>query len=255
MDIKSRVLQLLRRAGMTPAEAKFYLTVHQNPHLTMKQLAAQAKLSVSSAYRAFEHLKTLGLVTSSRENWRRSIEAVSLRTVAKKLAKEQRRLRKVELELQSISDLMGLTAFSHMEDPIQIITDQNKITEEAYKELYSPWEHFYCYGSTERLVDIIGDAEEKDWVKKRTKMGKSVDAIITEKGEYFDYYMPSNNKELRNVTVSVDENNNDRCLYIFEKEVTIWHKDKDLGNRAIVISDPTVVKSYQQMFRGLWKSR
>ena len=240
---------------MTPSEAKFYLTVHQNPKLTLKELAIKSKLSVSSTYRAFENLKHLGLITSSQDHWRKSVEAVSLRTVAKKLASEQRRLRKVELELQSISDLMGLTAFSHMEDPIQIITDQNKITEEAYKELYRPWEYFYCYGSTERLVDVIGDAEEKDWVKKRVKLGKTADAIITEKGEYFDYFMPSNNKELRNVKVSIDKNNNDRCLYIFEDEVTIWHKDKDLGNRAVVISDPTVVKSYQQMFRGLWKSR
>ncbi|MBN2086801.1 hypothetical protein JW758_00470 [Candidatus Peregrinibacteria bacterium] len=252
MDIKRRVLQLLGRAGMTPSEAKFYLTAHRNPKLTIKDLQMKSGLSRASAYRAYENLKELGLITSSQENWRKNVETVSLRTVAEKLAKEQRRLRKVELELQSMGDLMGLTAFSHIEDPVEIITDQNLIKEKAFKILHKDWEHFVCYGSPERLIDVIGEDEEKDWVKRRYKMGKSVDAVMTEVGDYVNYILPTCERDLRNVKICLDKENQDYCSYIFDDEVVVWHKDKNLGNRAIVIKDPLIARMQKNMFQETW---
>jgi sugar-specific transcriptional regulator TrmB len=255
MDIRRRILQLLEKAGMTPSEAKFYLTAHQAPRLTIKELQKMSGLSCTSAYRAFENLKNMGLITSSAESWKKNVETVPLRAVAEKLAKEQRRLRKVELELQSMGDLMGLAAYSHLEDPIEIITDQNKIQEKAFEKLYKPWEHFLCYGSAERLIDVIGDREEKEWVKRRAKMGKSVSAYLTEIGEYANHFLPNNNEDLRNVKIAVDKNNQDQCVYIYDDEVIIWDKNKELGNRSVIIKDPAIVKMQHRIFRKLWESK
>ena len=255
MDIKRRVLQLLGKAGMTSSEAKFYLTAHKNPKLTIKELQIRSGLSRTSAYRVFENLKNMGLITSSQDNWRKSIETVSLRTVAEKLAKEQRRLRKVELELKSMSDLMGLTAFSHIQDPVDVISDKNKIVDEAFKLLSADWDHMLCFGSAERLLEVIGDSEEKSWVQSRFKKGKTVDVWLTELGKYSDYFLPSSGRELRNVKINLDNKNKDYCTYVCGDKVAIWQKDDEFGNKAVIIKDPTIVKSYEQMFQSLWTSK
>ena len=255
MNLKQRILTLLERTGLTPSEAKFYLVAHQNPKLTIKEIQKEARLSRTTAYRAFEKLKNLGLLTSSQESWRKNIETVSLNTVAEKLAKEQRQLRKVELELKSINNLMGLTAYSHMEEPLEIITDQNKITDKAFEILSRPWDKFLCYGSAERLLDVIGDDEEKAWVKERARRGKEVDVYLTELGDYSDYFLPDNTKDLRNVKIDVNPKVQDYMTYIYDNEVAIWHRDKELGNRGIIIKDPMLVRMHANMFKSLWDKK
>jgi len=255
MNINQRILQLLERTGLTPTEAKFYLVAHLNPKFPIKEIQKKAGLSKTSAYRAFENLRELGLLTSSQENWRKNVQSVSLKTFAERLAKEQRRLRKVELELKSIGNLMGLTAFSHLEEPLQIITDRNKIQEKAFTLFAGNWDHFLCYGSAERLIDVIGNQEEREWVKQRSKKGRTVDCWITEIGNYAHDFMPNNDKEYRNVKINIEKENQDYMTYVIGDEVITWHKDKELGNRAIIIKDPLIVRMQENMFKRIWKTK
>jgi len=255
MNINQRVLQLLERAGLSSSEAKFYLAAYQNPKMSIKEIQKKSGLSKTSAYRAFESLREFGFITTSNDNWRKIVETTSLNTLAEKLAKEQRKLRKIELELKSIGNLMSLTAFSHLEEPLEIITNQNKIQEKAFSLFASDWDKFLCYGSAERLIDVIGNQEEREWVKQRSKRGRTVDCWITEIGDYAHDFLPNNDKDLRNVKINIEKENQDYMTYIIGDEVITWHKDKELGNRAIIIKDPLIVRMQENMFKRIWKTK
>lgn len=252
MKLRARLLDLLEHIGLGRKEAILYLAILEHPHATMKDLVTLTRLSKSTVYRAYEKLRALQLVSSSAENWRREIEALPLSALANTVGKRQRKLRKIELELKRLNTLFGMCTHT-LEDPVEIITNEQQIKEKAFEILSRPWDRFQCYGSAERLPEVLGEKEEDNWVKERFRRGKATDVIITEVGKYAHEFLPRNDKELRKVHVDIDENNQDYCTYIYDDEVTIWHRDIELGNRAIVITDPVVVSMQKKMFNDLWK--
>ena len=251
--MKKHILNLLVRIGLTEKEANFYLTANQNQNLTIKDLKEKSGLSLASTYRAFDKLKTLGLVTSSQENWRKSIEAVSLKTLANKLAKEQRKLRKVELELKKYDNLMNLTSFSDFSEPVEVLSDQNKIVEKCFEILSRPWENMLVYGSAERLIDVIGNDPEREFKRIRAQKGKSCTVVLTEVGPYASEFMPNNEKDLRNVKIKIDRTQQDYMTYVYDDEAIVWKMDENVGNRAIVIRDPALVGMNAQFFNTVWQ--
>lgn len=103
------------------------------------------------------------------------------------------------MELDSLANLFDIANQSLLEESVQIIDNSNLIKEELFNLLTEKWERVCCFGSAERLIEIFGDYEEKSWVKKRSKLGRSADVWLTEMGEYSNYFLPSNQREIRNV--------------------------------------------------------
>lgn len=252
MEIKKHILNLLERIGLSESEAKFYLAVYQNPKQTIGALQKLCGFSRASAYRTFERLQDRKLLTSSPENWRKSIEAVSLRTIAEKLGRESLKLRKTEYELKKIENLMQLTSYQETIDPVEIFTDQNQITEACYKLIHADWSHMNCYGSGEKSYDIPGEKAMSDFISMRTRKGRTMDAIFTELGEHTNTLLKKNQLELRNGKLFIDPVNQNSVTYIHDKQVTIWQQDEELGKRAIIIHDPGLIKMYMTNFQKTW---
>jgi len=254
MEIKTHIFNLLIRIGLSETEAKFYLTVYQNPQRTIAELQKLCSFSRATTYRSFETLKDRKLVTSSQDNWRKNIEAVSLRTIGEKLARESLKLRKVELELKKLDNLLNLTSYQETVDPLEIFTDQNQITEECYKLLNADWSHIQCYGSGEKSYEIPGEKAMSDFISMRAKKGKTIDAVFTELGDHTKEMLKNNKKELRNGKLFIDPLCQNSMTYVYDKQVTIWQKDEDLGKRAIIIRDPGLIKLYKANFQKTWAS-
>jgi sugar-specific transcriptional regulator TrmB len=253
MTTKQRIIRLLLRIGLTESEAELYFTAYQKPQLTLAELQKKTGYSTASIYRAFDRLKNLGLITSSRDNWRKNVEAVSLKKLGEKVAKEQRKLRKVELELKQMDDLMNLTTlYDSLEEPVEILTNQNQIIDKAFEILSRPFDHFLAYGSSERLIEILGYDTEREFVNTRLRKGKSADVVLTEMGPYGRELIKTNDRELRNMKFKIDPANQETMTYIYDNEAVIWHKDSDSGSRAIVIKDPSLIKMHENMFSTLW---
>ena len=89
----------------------------------------------------------------------------------------------------------------------------------------------------------------------RNRQGKGVNAISTERGPYSNECNSKAELELRNMKYVIDPNNQDYMTYIYDKEATIWYKDKEFGNRAIVIKDPSLVKMHRNIFDSLWQKK
>lgn len=254
MQLKARIIELLQKVGLTPAEAKFYLAVQKNSQLTLSQIQKETGLSRASVYRSFEKLHGLKLVTSSQDNWRKNIQAVSLNFLASNLAKEQRKLRKIELELKKVNNLMTFSNNSYATEPVELLTEPNQIIEKCFQILQKPLNNFCCYGSAERLIDVIGKDPEHEFVKIRSRKGKKVNCVLTEIGEYTKEFIPHNERDLRNMKLKINPSMNNYVTYLYDNEATIWLNDKDLGKRAIVIKDPVLIKIQQQFFQQLWNN-
>jgi len=252
MTQKQRIIQLLLKIGLTESEAELYLAAHKYPKLTLANLRGKTNYSTASVYRAFDRLHGMGLLTSSQDNWRKSIEAVSLKALGEKLAKEQRNLKKVELELKQLDSIFHLT-LQNEEDPIEIHSDENKIIDTCFQVLRNQNERLQAIGSGERLIDILGKDLERQFVDMRKRKGIKCDVVLTEYGPYAQELMPTNERDLRNMKVKIDPNNQDFVSYVGEDKVTILQKDEKLGKRAVVIKDPALKKMHENLFATLWK--
>jgi DNA-binding MarR family transcriptional regulator len=255
MNLRKRLLALLQKLNLTENEARFYVLLNQNPGLTLNEVQNKLQISNATTYRIFDKLTSLGLITSSQENWRKNISSVSISALADLIARENRKLKRIELELKDLDNLMNLNARAFKEDPIKILYDKNQIAEQNYKILHKPWNRINVFGSGERLIDVVGEEHEKNFVKIRTRMGKSVNLYLTEYGEYASEFMPKNEAQLRDVKLDINPDLQDYMTYIYDDEVTIWHKDKKLGNRAIIIDDPFLVRNYKSQFEYAWKNK
>ena len=254
MTFKKHILDLLLKVGLNESEAELYLAASKFPRLTLRDLREKTGYSTAQVYRAFERLKELGLITSSQDNWKKSIEAVSLRAVGDRLAGEQRRLRKAELELKKLDNIMSMTRGSAVEEPVEILTDQNKLIEKAYRILDRNWDHLLAYGAADRLIDVLGSKPEHDFINLRCRKGKTAQVIETEFGPFARELMKDNDRELRNTKVLLNPAMQDSMTYIYGDEMTVWHKDKRCGNRAVVIKDPTLIKMHENLFSTMWEN-
>ncbi len=254
MNFKDHLLALLTKIGLTESEAQCYLIIQKNPELTINDLAKKSGLSRAQVYRNFERLKNLGLVVSSPDNWRQTLRSVSLHGLAHQVGREQRKLRKVELELKRLSNLMEFSRHSQMDEPVEIITDPAQIAQKAFAVLHGDWDSFLVYGSAERLIDVIGKEPEDEFVRIRRKKSISVDCALTEVGEYASEFLPNNERDLRNVRLRIDPELQDSMVYLYGDEAAIWHMDKELGPRAVIVKEPTLIHAYDRMFKALWKN-
>lgn len=246
------LLSLLEKLGLTESEAKFYLLVLKKPDLTVREVQVELGFSLAKTYRIFDKLKEMNMIFASANNWKQSLTALSLRRLSEKIDQEQRQLGKLSREIKDISGIQSFYLNSNAQEPVRIITDYAEMSAhkmhivETYEGLLK------CYGAVDRLQDLVGPHVENCFVKNRVRSGKKAVAIFSELGDYAKELLPKNDLELRTVKIAVDSNKQDCMVYTYQDGVTVWSKDKDLGNRAIVISDPVLVKMYHQNFDSMW---
>lgn len=254
MNFKDHLLSLLQKIGLTESEAQCYLIIQKNPELTINELVKISGFSRAQVYRIFERLRIMGLVVASENNWRQTLRATSLSGLANQVGREQRKLRKAELELKRLSNLMEFSRCFSMEDPVEIVTNPEQIAQKAFTVLHGDWDSFLVYGSAERLIDVIGREPEEEFVRIRRKKGIRVDCALTEVGEYASDFLPNNERDLRNVRLRIDPELQDSMVYLYDKEAAIWHMDPDLGPKAVIVKEPTLVSAYERMFKALWEN-
>jgi DNA-binding MarR family transcriptional regulator len=253
MNVRNHIIDLLTRTGLTRSEAEVYVAVSKNPGSELSDIRKETGYSSATVYRAFEKLKGMGFITSSPGNWRKKIEAVSLRVIGEKIAREQRKLRKVELELKRLDDIFHVSSGIEMADPVEVITDRNLIIEKNFEILSRPWEQFQAYGEGEVLADVLGKDFDREFIDIRRRKGKSCLLVLTELGPYGNELMKNSRMDLRETLYSTEPALHNSINYIYGDEVTIWNRNPEMGNRALVIKDPSLVKMHKSIFEMLHK--
>jgi sugar-specific transcriptional regulator TrmB len=254
MEIKIHIQNLLKKIGLSETEARLYLAALEKPKSTLKDLEKNTGASTATVYRAFDKLREMGLITSSQDNWRKNVEAIPLKSIGEKLASEQRKLRKVEMELRTLNNLFDLSSGSFAEDPVEVITEENQMYDKYFQILNKPWGNLLAYGSAERLIDVYGSDAEHQFVDIRCRKGKTANIILTQKNEYAEEILEDNNeKRMRRIRIKEDPNNQNYMSYIYGDEMAIFH-DGENGKRAVIVKDPLLVKISVNNFWNTWNT-
>lgn len=252
MRLEEYLQKALRRTGLTESEVKLYLAAFKNKSSTLKQLQKKTKLSTATAYRTLEKLKSKNLISISNKSWRENIQAASLKNLAFKVAREKRHLEKLEAMLRKANSLMDFQNFAHSKAPIEVLFDKDELIDHCYKIVQEDWTQILCYGSPEKLVKILGDQVEKNFVRLRVARGKVGHAIFTEIGNYAKEILPNNKQELRNVKIKIEKENQNEMIYIHGDKVTVWQNEENNGPSALLINESSIVNFYKQAFRKEW---
>lgn len=104
MNAAEQLKILLRESGLNEAETILYLELINKPAESIWELLQRTKLSKSSAYRAFEHLKKLKLVHIENN----LIQASSLKALVAELKTTERNLGKLANKIQKIAPYLKL---------------------------------------------------------------------------------------------------------------------------------------------------
>lgn len=252
MHVSVHILKLLGKLGLDQNAALFYLYVHMHPECTIHDVQAHHGWSRATTYRIFDTLKSSGFILHSSKNWRQKLRAASLRAVAHDVGKESLQLRKAQLELSKLDQLLRLSPQWQMPLPIEIFVDHDQITEYCYRLLHEDWSHINCFGSGEKAYDIPGESAMRYFVQNRARKGKTIKAIFTEMGLRTGELLKNNQRELRDGKFCLRPEYQDAMVYIYPQQVTIWQHDETLGKRLMLIHDPYLIKQYQRLFEQLW---
>ncbi|MBD3330831.1 hypothetical protein GF354_04865 [Candidatus Peregrinibacteria bacterium] len=250
MKLKEKTIRLLKKIGLTDNEACFYYHAYKCKNQSVSDIQKKLKFSRATAYRIYDKLRDMKIVVPNHAG--SAVQVASLNQIAQQLAKQGRKMDKLAFECRNVDSLLSFSTFAFNEEPFEIITDKNMIVEQNYKILHKKWDHLLAYGSSERLLDVVGDEHEKKFIKLRNRYGRSCSLYMTEFGDYAAYHMPNDVNELRDTKLEVDEKKQSYMMYIYGDEATIWHKDSNLGNRALVVSDPLLIQMYKSMFQASW---
>lgn len=196
MHPSKKLQSLLIKSGLKPDEACFYLFVLNNPGCSIANIYKKSTLSKSSAYRAFEALKTLELLTSASDSWKTNLQTISLSGLIKKLESQQKKRQRLIHELKFLNHTRKLTGHSRL---ASIETFTGEEIYENYLELsqmnfntllvYGNWEDFNHDGRD--LLPL-----EKKFIRTRVKKGSNALAFLTKTGthtrEVTDYDISQN---------------------------------------------------------------
>jgi len=251
VNLLQKTIRVFEQMGYSEQEARFYYYAYKNSNLSVSDLSKKMRISRATAYRIYSKFREQRIIVPSKTS-HGQLNVISLQNIAQNVLKTGRKLIKLAHQCRNIDALLELSSFAFSEDPLEIITDKNLLVDQNYKILHKKWDHLLAYGSTERLLDVVGQEHERKFVNLRRRLGRTCDLFMTEFGDYAAYHMPNDLRDLRNTKFKADPNKQDYIMYMYDDEMTIWHNDKNLGVRALVVKDPLLLDMYKSMFHTSW---
>jgi len=249
MNTSKRLKSLLIKAGLKPDEASLYLFVSENPGCSIADVYKRVGISKSSAYRAFESLRSLDLLNTDAEAWKTNLSAISLTGLIRKLEGQQRNRQRLISDLKTFNNVSRIAGNSKISG---IESLEGEAVYQKYLDLsqmafdtdlvYGNWEPFNNRGS---LVSL-----EKNFINNRVKNGGNCLLVLTGDGpntkEITDYDCDENrttkfrkpNYDKKPVWINAFEGNN---------FVYIWNLD-DTGNINATFIDSKPVSEFYKEF-------
>jgi len=95
-----RFRELLKKSGLNDSEAKMFQALSRvSGSVPLKDVIAECRMTEFTGYRTARRLAEKGFVEIAKVGAAKSIRALSLDRIARSVGREQRKLRRLELEL------------------------------------------------------------------------------------------------------------------------------------------------------------
>lgn len=241
----------LQKLGLTPGEAKIYLTLLELDTTTTGPLLKKSKISSSKIYTILENLNSKGLVSEIIKNNTKHFTAKDPKRLLDYLEKKESELKEQKTTAQQlIEELKILKTTKPEEEYAEILKGVAGIKTflEYFIQILSENDSMYIMGATQDSIELMGNYFN-EWHKKRVNK------------KIFCYALYHNDalkradhrkktpltktkvlpKKIQNPTYTV-VGNDISSIFIFGKEP-----------KCIVIKNKSVAKSHKEYFKILWE--
>ncbi|EKD63741.1 MAG: hypothetical protein ACD_51C00208G0002 [uncultured bacterium] len=177
MELDKKLKSLLLKSGLKKEEADLYLFAIGNPGCSIADFYKSYKYSKSNAYRAFDKLKSLELITSAPGSWETSLKPISLSGLIRNLENKQRNERRLITELKTINQFRSFVPNSNIPN---IETLRGEQVYDKYLELsemdfstnlvFGNWESF---NNKKSLIPL-----EKNFIQNRAKKANCLLGLV-----------------------------------------------------------------------------
>lgn len=245
--------QSLRRLGATNNATKLFIESYRTGKASVSKLAQKAQMDRSSAYLAFEQLKTLGLIKEDTHGKVKEVRAVPPQTVISLIQRQMGKLngdvKAIEGQLSALTAVYGtdseavvLQSFSGRETLYRITTD---VLESKTKEV-----RIITNQQAERRVFSAGAHDE--FIQTRVKSGIKALVLAADTPEA-GLLKKYDKRELRETRIRADLKPFKNETYIYGEKVAVLMYEKDVFGFIVHAKEFAELQRY--MFDKIWNQK
>jgi len=258
--MRQKLRYLLQNSDLTEAQIRVYLQLLKLRRATIPQLRDETKLPNITVYRAIRSLVEQELLKQTSLNGKKTyFEPLSLEALAKRMSREQRRLRKLELQLRDLDHLLPYISLDEDIDHEDVLIREGKdaFTEE-YLKIPDVLEQEYLHvGNMANMWRVVGfnyeSPQERNFIAKR--MEKNIYArVLDVHSKEAEQVQRNDSREKRTLMLKEQLPIMENFQIIGERQVSHFICDED-SPRVIVIKQPELVRAHRSAFDALWGAR
>lgn len=246
---------LLENAGLNASEAAMFLAIlGLKEVVSLKSIIRLCKMTEFTGYRSANRLEDAGLIELYTDNGLKYVKPATMHKLIAHIGKEQRKLRRLELNLKDLADRYALKSDSKKE--INVFEGAENFAD-CYDSIPEQCDdQLLIFGSVNNLWKVTGQdffsTYEKQWIKRRVKRGTKAYVVERDKSDFQDI-IKRDNIELRNTKFIADGSNADSVTFISNSKVYLFETGDALP-RVTVVEHDGLVKNITNYHKMLWKA-
>lgn len=252
-------MTLLQAAGLSDGEVTVYLLLLKLQKASVGEIVAISGINTMTAYRMIKRLLERSLISEISLNKKQSVYVpLTLRSLVLRLESDERRMRKLQLALRGVDQLLPYLDLDQRADdpePVEIREGLDAFREEYLKLPDYCSEEYLHIGSMQNYWDIAGmsdeSPEELSFRHKRFK--RHIFArVFNTPAPAMDAIMKRDSRELRTMKIS-DALPITRDYLGFADDYVCHFVCDPKNPKAIIIRHPELVSVHRRQFKQLWE--
>lgn len=250
-----RVRELLEKSGLNESEAKmFQKLLNSSGAVPLKDVIAECGMTEFTGYRSARRLAERGFVTLEKKGSLKFIFAEPVERIARKVGKEQRKLRRLELQLLDIAKSKQSLA-ENTQTGVEVRSGK-----EAFLEAYDSLPErragellgFGSLGSVWCVTEAdYFSSYEQDWIRRRIRRGMK--AVLMEADDsIFRDIMQKAKREMRDVKLLSDATDRGSWTAVTGTEAFVFEADP-FAPTVVAVKDSKLVNILKHYHQLLWK--
>jgi sugar-specific transcriptional regulator TrmB len=248
----------LEQASLSSDEIALYLCLLKEQRVSISTLIARTKLPSTTVYRSMQKLTERGLIHRTRINGKQSLYApLSLERLARTLARDQIKLKKLELSIRRLDPLLRYISLANdTPDEIEVREGLDAFREEYLKmpEVFS--NEYLHVGSAPNFWKVAKMhyecAEERGFINRRLSKNLYARVLNTPSREALEVQR-NDTREKRTVVLTEAIPIVKDFVLVAEHQVSHFICDEE-HPRVIINRAPEAVAAHHDHFERLWKA-
>lgn len=251
-ELKDILYTSLKELGLTEGEIGLYVLSLSLGPTTIAKLAEHLGIPRPNAYKLITGLERHGLAKfSERKRYARTFMVEAPTVVTRLLQKKREAVADLgQKVLGAMPDLLALYRQGELPTNIRIFQGKEQYLKTFFTVIEEAKGESQFFGSAEDFIGFVSWDEEREFIKKRMKMGIRIQALLLPSKDA-ETLKAKDSEELRETRILKDAAPFSTIFQLFANKVIIWQPKAPL---AVLIEDEYIVAMLRSMFDLLWKS-